>query len=82
MLRRVILVTTDVSEERIASIIIGELGTRQQQLAPEARIDCHHGEGGTFLRFVGSYNSHTAVKFCVSCEVRAEFLHIICPPLL
>jgi hypothetical protein len=55
MLRRVALVRTDVSEVLSASFIrvtrIGELG-----------IDfCHPDEGGaTFLRNVGSYESHTA----------------------
>jgi hypothetical protein len=58
MLGRVAFVRTDVSEERIASIIrlikIGELGTsavtsNQRKLG-----------GDTFLQNVGSYKSHTA----------------------
>jgi hypothetical protein len=56
MLRRVVLVRTDVSEELSASNIrvtrIGELGTLADS--------CHLDEGGTkFLRNVGSYKSHT-----------------------
>jgi hypothetical protein len=55
MLRSVALARTDVSEELIASFIrvtiIGELGTTP------AVTD----EGGaTFLRNIGSYESHTA----------------------
>jgi hypothetical protein len=54
MLRRVALVRTNVSEEPCASIRvtrIGELGT-----------DSSHPDEGdaTFLRYVGSYKSHTA----------------------
>jgi hypothetical protein len=58
MLRRVALVTTDVSEELSASIMrvtrIAELGTTLTD-------SCHPDNGGTtFLRNVGSYKSHTA----------------------
>jgi hypothetical protein len=56
MLRHVVLVRTDASEELSASFIrvttIGELGTT---------LACHPDEGGAkFLRNVGSYKSHTA----------------------
>jgi hypothetical protein len=57
MLRRVALERTDVSEERIASIIrvirIGELGKLAQSCQPD-------DEGAWFLRNVGYYKSHTA----------------------
>jgi hypothetical protein len=53
MLRRVALLKTDISEERSSSINrvirIGELGTLTV-----------NGNRCTFLRSVGSYNSHTA----------------------
>jgi hypothetical protein len=54
MLRRVVLVRTDVSEERSAYFIratsVGELGTLAVTSA------CHPDEGGAkFLRNVGSY---------------------------
>jgi hypothetical protein len=56
MLRRVGLVWTDVSEERIAFIVretrIGELGTTLDSYRPD-------DWGDTFLRNVGSYKSHT-----------------------
>jgi hypothetical protein len=62
MLRRVALVTADVSEELSASFIratrIGELGTdtRCEEIPSEGS-----DEGGAkFLRNVGSYKSHTA----------------------
>jgi hypothetical protein len=61
MLRRVDLVTTDVSEELSASFIkmttIGEIG-----ITPAVTTDsCHPDEGGLkFLRNVGSYKSQTA----------------------
>jgi hypothetical protein len=71
MLRRVALVRTDDSEERIASIIrvkrIVELGTstvtnKRSALRKSTIGDfCHPDDGrATFLRNVGSYNSHTA----------------------
>jgi hypothetical protein len=71
MLRRVALVRTDVSEERIASIIrvtrIGKLGAtlavtnNRRTLRRNFTDSCHPDEGGTkFLRNVGSYKSHTA----------------------
>jgi hypothetical protein len=57
MLRRMALVKTDVSEERIASIIkvtrIGELGTLVVTSDPD-------DGGAKFLPNVGSYKSHTA----------------------
>jgi hypothetical protein len=69
MLRRVVLVRTDVSEERIASIImvtrIGELGTT---LAVTTAVRCEEiltdscypdGENATFLRNFGSHKRHT-----------------------
>jgi hypothetical protein len=72
MLRRVALVRTDVSEERIASIIrvttIDELRTLPvtivlQLLATANTVPTsfHPDDGGeTFLREVSSYKSHTA----------------------
>jgi hypothetical protein len=61
MLRRVVLVTADVSEERSASNIrvtrIDELGTT---LAVTSNRRTLRDDGGaTFLRNVGSYKSHT-----------------------
>jgi hypothetical protein len=59
MLRRVALVSTDVSEELSASIIrvtrIGELGTT---LAITSNRSADDG-GARFLRNVGAYKSHT-----------------------
>jgi hypothetical protein len=60
ILRRVAFVKTDISEERSAAIIratrIGELETT---LA--VTDSCRPDDGGsTFLRNVGSHNSHTA----------------------
>jgi hypothetical protein len=57
MLRSVVLVRTDVSDELSASIIrvirFGEIGTLTDS--------CHPDDGGSkFFRNVGSYKSHTA----------------------
>jgi hypothetical protein len=69
MLRRVVLVRTDVSEERSTSFIrvtrIGELGTMlaltSNGCTLRGNTKCHPDEGGaTFLRNVGSYKSHMA----------------------
>jgi hypothetical protein len=67
MLRRVDLVRTDISEERIVSIIrvtrIAEVGTTLAVTSSGSTLaeSCHHDDGrGTFLRNVGSYKSHTA----------------------
>jgi hypothetical protein len=68
MLRRVILVSTDVSEERIASIIratrIGELGITLAVTRNRRTLlgdSCHLNDGGAkFLRNVGSYKSDMA----------------------
>jgi hypothetical protein len=70
MLRRVVLVRTDVSEELSASFIrvirISELGTtravtrNRRTLQRNTKYSCHPDEGGAkFLRNVGSYYSHT-----------------------
>jgi hypothetical protein len=64
MLRRVVLVRTDVSEELSASFIrvtrIGELGTTLA-VTSNRHSCCHPDEGGAnFLRNVSSYKSHTA----------------------
>jgi hypothetical protein len=62
MLRHVALVRTDVSKELSASIIrvtrISELVTAN--VVPNSPILSHWCGGATFLRNVGSYNSHTA----------------------
>jgi hypothetical protein len=63
MLRRVVLLRTDVSEELSASIIrvirIGELG--KTLLRSEFTDSCQPDDGGAkFHRNVGSYKSHTA----------------------
>jgi hypothetical protein len=72
MLRSEALVRTDVSVERIASLIrvtrIGELGTMlavssNQRMLRRNTIDnsCHPDDGGdTFLRNASSYKSYTA----------------------
>jgi hypothetical protein len=68
MLRRVALVKTDISEERTAYIImvarICELGTKLAVTSNRSglrKILCHPDDGGDkFLRYIGSYNSHTA----------------------
>jgi hypothetical protein len=71
MLRHVVLVTTDVSEEPSASIIwvtIGKLGklavtsNRHMLLSICSQLaDCHSDNGSdTFLWNVGSYKSHMA----------------------
>jgi hypothetical protein len=60
LLRRVALVSTDVSEEPGASIgvtKIGELGTTQAATSNAAK---KYLGGARFLRNVGSYKSHTA----------------------
>jgi hypothetical protein len=73
MLCRVTLVRTDVSEERIVSIIrvtrIDELGTTvgvtssRRKLRRNIIFGCHPVDGGaTFLRIVASYKSHTAYR--------------------
>jgi hypothetical protein len=68
ILRRVVLVTTDVSEELRASIIrvtrIGEIGTTLA-VTSNRRMkftdSCHPDDGGvTFLRNVGSYKTQVA----------------------
>jgi hypothetical protein len=52
--RLVALVSADVSEERIASII-------KVERISEVADSCHPDDGGdTFLRNVGSYKSYTA----------------------
>jgi hypothetical protein len=60
MLRRVVLVRTDVSEEIMASFIrvtrIGELGTTLSITSNRLTLR----RGAKFLRNVGSYKSHTA----------------------
>jgi hypothetical protein len=57
MLRRVVLVRTDVSEERTAAIIrvtrIGEVGTTLGVTSNRSTLRA-------FLRNVSSYKSHTA----------------------
>jgi hypothetical protein len=63
MLRRVVLVISDVSEEFIVSIIrvtrVGELGTTLAVISNRKLI--HPDDGGaTFLRNSGSYKIHTA----------------------
>jgi hypothetical protein len=72
MLRRFVLVRTDVSEELTASFIrgtgIGELGTTLAVTSNRRTMrwsyftdPCHPDEGGAkFFRNVGSYKSHTA----------------------
>jgi hypothetical protein len=67
MLRRVDFVRTDISEERIASMIratrIGELVTTLAVTCNRRRllVTANSSEGGAkFLRNVGSYKSHTA----------------------
>jgi hypothetical protein len=66
MLRRVVLVRTDVSEELSMSFIrvtrIDELGTTLAVTSNHAHCDsCLPDDGGAnFLRNVGSYKSHTA----------------------
>jgi hypothetical protein len=66
MLRRVALVRTHVSEDRIAFIIrverIGEPGTLAVTSNRRTVADpCHPDDGGdTLLRNFGSYKSHTA----------------------
>jgi hypothetical protein len=67
MLRRVALVTTDVSEERVVSIIritrIGKLGTLavNSNRSTLQRNTFHPDDGGeAFLGNFGSYKSHTA----------------------
>jgi hypothetical protein len=68
MLRHVILVRTDVSEELSASFIrvtrIGELGTTlavtSNRSTLQGNTKCYPDEGGArFFRNVGSYKSHT-----------------------
>jgi hypothetical protein len=70
LLRRVVLVRIDVSEEPSASFIrvtrIGELGTilaatSNRRTLRASVTSCHPDKGGArFLRNVGSYKSHTA----------------------
>jgi hypothetical protein len=64
MLGSVALVRTDVSEERIASIMkktnIGELGTTLALTSNRSTLQPDDGGGDTFLRNAGSYKSHTA----------------------
>jgi hypothetical protein len=62
MLRRVVLVRTDVSEELSASFTrvtrIGELGTTLA--VTSNRRKKHDERGAKFLRNVSSYKGHTA----------------------
>jgi hypothetical protein len=70
ILRRVEIVTTDVSEELGAFIIrvtrFGKLGTTlavtsNRRTLRRNTYSCHHSDGGDkFLRNVDSYKSHTA----------------------
>jgi hypothetical protein len=73
MLRSVLLVITEISEERIAFIIrvtrIGELRTMLAVTSNRRTLrrnimfadSCHPDEGGdTFIRNVGSYKIHAA----------------------
>jgi hypothetical protein len=64
IVRRVALVRTDVSEERIASIIrvtrIGEIGPTLAVTNNRNTMRRNSNGGDIFLRNVGSYNSHTA----------------------
>jgi hypothetical protein len=71
MLRRVVLVRTDVSEEPSAFIIrvtrIGEVGTTRAATSNRRTLltflfhrFLSHDEGARFLRNVDSYKSHTA----------------------
>jgi hypothetical protein len=64
MLRRVALVTTDVSEEPSASFIrvtrIGELGTTLAVTSNRRTLRRNTKGGARFLRNVGSYKSHMA----------------------
>jgi hypothetical protein len=73
MLSRVVLVSTDVSEELSAYFIrvtrIGELGTTPAVTSNRRTLrrntwstdSCHHDEGGVkLLRNVGSYKRHTS----------------------
>jgi hypothetical protein len=63
MLRRVALVTTDVSEDLSVSFIrttrIGELGTTLA-VTSNRRTSVRDEGGAKFLRNVGCYKSHTA----------------------
>jgi hypothetical protein len=62
MWRSMAPLSTDISEERIASIIrvirTGELGTALA--VTSNRSNLHEDGGDTFLRNEGSYKSHTA----------------------
>jgi hypothetical protein len=66
MIRRVVLIRTDVSEKIIASVIrvrrIDELGTLAVTSNRSILVDsCQPDDAGdTFLRNVGSYKRHTA----------------------
>jgi hypothetical protein len=68
MLCRVAFVSTDVSEERSASIIratrkdeIGTLAINYQLTHSAKKYYCHpDGGGAKYLRNVGSYKSHKA----------------------
>jgi hypothetical protein len=68
MLCRIALLRTNVSDERVASIIrvtrIAELGTilavTNNRNTLRRNDICHTDDGDTFLRNVGSYNSHPA----------------------
>jgi hypothetical protein len=65
MLRRVVLVRTDLSEELSASFIrvtrIGEIGTTLAVTSKRRTLRIVTDEGGAkFLRNVGYYKSHTA----------------------
>jgi hypothetical protein len=60
MLRCVILVITDVSDE-LSAFIIRVTRIRFCHPDDEALSSCHPDDGGAkFLRNVGSYKSHTA----------------------
>jgi hypothetical protein len=65
MLRLLVLVTTDISEEFSASTIrvkrIDELGTTLAVTSNRRTESCHPDNGGSkVLRNVGSYKNHTA----------------------
>jgi hypothetical protein len=67
MLRRVILVRTDVSQERMASIIkltrVGELAIEAccGEILCKLADSCHPDDGGdSLLRNFGSYKNSTA----------------------
>jgi hypothetical protein len=65
VLRRVVLIRIDFSEELSASIIrvtrIGDVGTTLAVISNRHTDFCHPDDGGAkFLRNVGSYKGHAA----------------------